>query len=154
MNKSGQMLGIITSIALGVMIVFGSFGYAIYKSDNPTESDAKTEKQLRFYMSQIIKDLRDVDYERLDFVVPQGRRLTKDGVAYYKITLGKESKHKNEKYTRQAIIKVGMNNSKESIKETIILSSDKNDYKGVEMFENTTDIKNNEKSAEKNLLKE
>lgn len=145
MNKSGQ--GRIDYFFIFLFVVI-SFCGAAYKFNNVAE------EKLHSYTFQIVNNLRNVDYDCLDTVVPQGKHLTKDGKAYYEITLEKEIKHEDGERTRPAIVEVSMKYSTKSIKEIIMLSSNKNDYKDAEMFENITDIKNNEKSFEKNLLKE
>ena len=149
MNKSGQGM---YDFFLLILVLFIGIGLLLY--NNHVRINNEKEESLYPYMSQVTKNLRKVDYDRLDFVVPQEKRLTEDGRAYYQIILGEESTHKDNKRTRTAHIKVELKNSETFIDKTIMLSSDKNDYKDAEMFENITDIKNNEKSSEKNSLKE
>ena len=149
MNKSGQGM---YDFFLLILVLFIGIGLLLY--NNHVRINNEKEESLYPYMAQVTKNLRKVDYDRLDFVVPQEKRLTEDGRAYYQIILGEESTHKDNKRTRTAHIKVELKNSETFIEKTIMLSSDKNDYKDAEMFENITDIKNNEKSSEKNSLKE
>ena len=124
LSKNGQ--GTIAYFFILLFIVIGFCGVA-------QQFNNLAEEKLHSYMVQIVNDLRNVDYARLDSVVLQEKHLTKDGQAYYKITLGKESKHEDGKCTRPAIVEVSMKYSTKSIKEIIMLSSDKNDYKDMEI---------------------
>ena len=130
MNKSGQGVFDFSLVALALLIGFGGLIY-----NNHVRINNEEEQSLYSYIPQITQNLRKVDYDRLDFVVPQEKRLTKDGKAYYQIVLGEESTHKDNKRTRTAHIKVELKNSKTFIEKTVILSSDKNDYKDIDVFE-------------------
>lgn len=130
MNRSGQGM---FDFCLLALVLFIGIGLLVY--NNHVRINNEAEKNLYPYMAQVTKNLRKVDYDRLDFVVPQEKRLTEDGKAYYQIVLGEESTHKDNKRTRTAHIKVWLNNSEKFIEETIMLSSDKNDYKDIDVFE-------------------
>ena len=142
MNKSGQGM---YDFFLLILVLFIGIGLLLY--NNHVRINTEEEQSLYPYMSQVVKKLRKVDYNRLDLVVPQEKRLTEDGRAYYQIVLGEETTHKDNKRTRTAHVKIELKNSNTFIEKTIMLSSDKNDYKeksasynGCALFHSYVDI--------------
>ena len=138
MNKSGQGM---YDFFLLILVLFIGIGLLLY--NNHVRINTEEEQSLYPYISQVAKNLRKVDYDRLDLVVPQEKRLTEDGRAYYQIVLGEETTHKDNKRTRTAHIKVESKNSETFIEKTITLSSDKSDYKDMELFEGYNTNKKN-----------